>query len=48
MRLDWADVWRVVDYIEVTAGKSKTRQRRLVEICPALAVSPPIRVLTIA
>ena len=37
MRLDWADVWRVVGHIEVTAGKSKTRQRRLVEICPALA-----------
>jgi integrase len=36
MRLDWADVWRVPGYIEVTAGKSKTRQRRLVEICPAL------------
>jgi integrase len=37
MRLDWADVWRVPGNIEVTAGKSKTRQRRLVEICPALA-----------
>ena len=37
MRLDWADVWRVAGHIEVTAGKSKTRQRRLVEICPALA-----------
>jgi integrase len=38
MRLDWADVWRVAGHIEITAGKSKTRQRRLVEICPALAV----------
>ena len=36
MRLDWADVWRVPGHIEITAGKSKTRQRRLVEICPAL------------
>jgi integrase len=37
LRLDWADVWRVRGHIEVTAGKSKTRQRRLVEIVPALA-----------
>ncbi len=37
LRLDWNDVWRVPGHIEVTAGKSKTRQRRLVEICPALA-----------
>jgi integrase len=37
LRLDWADVWRVAGHIEVTAGKAKTRQRRLVEICPALA-----------
>ncbi|MDE3068439.1 MAG: hypothetical protein KGJ60_12955 [Verrucomicrobiota bacterium] len=36
LRLDWQDVWRVPGHIEVTAGKSKTRQRRLVEICPAL------------
>jgi integrase len=35
-RLDWADVWRVPGHIEVTAAKSKTRARRLVEICPAL------------
>ena len=35
MRLDWADIWRVAGHIEITAGKSKTRQRRLVEICPA-------------
>jgi integrase len=37
LRLDWADVWRVKKHIEVTAAKSKTRARRLVEICPALA-----------
>jgi integrase len=37
MRLDWADVWRVAGHIEVTARNAKTRQRRLVEICPALA-----------
>jgi integrase len=37
MRLDWADVWRVEGHIEITARQAKTRQRRLVEICPALA-----------
>ncbi len=37
IRLTWADVWRVPGHLEVTALKSKTRQRRLVEICPALA-----------
>ncbi len=36
-RLDWADVWRIPGHIEVTSAKSKTRQRRLVEICPALS-----------
>jgi integrase len=36
LRLDWADVWHVDGHIEVTAGKSKTRQRRLVEMVPAL------------
>ncbi len=47
MRLDWADVWRVRGHIEVTAGKSKTRQRRLVGICPALAAwLEPCRKLT--
>ena len=37
MRLDWANVWRIEGHIEVTASKAKTRQRRLVGICPALA-----------
>jgi len=47
LHLDWADVWRVPKHIEITAGKSKTRQRRLVEICPALAAwLEPFRTLT--
>jgi integrase len=37
LRLTWQDVFRVAGHIEITAGKSKTRQRRLVEVCPALA-----------
>ena len=37
VRLDWQDVWRVPRHIEIAAIKAKTRQRRLVEICPALA-----------
>jgi integrase len=36
LRLSWEDVWRVQGHIEITAGKSKTRQRRLVEIGSAL------------
>ena len=36
MRLDWSDVWRVEGHVEVTARNAKTRQRRLIEICPAL------------
>jgi integrase len=47
LRLDWADVWRVPGHIEITAGKAKTRARRLVEICPALAAwLEPFRTLT--
>jgi integrase len=36
LRLDWQDVWRVPGHVEVASGKAKTRQRRLVTICPAL------------
>jgi integrase len=36
MRLDWADLWRYKGHIEILAEKSKTRQQRLVTICPAL------------
>ena len=37
MRLDWRDVFGIPGHVEVSSSKSKTRQRRLVEICPALA-----------
>ena len=37
LRLTWEDARRVEGHIEITAGKAKTRQRRLVEIVPALA-----------
>ena len=36
LRLDWHDVLGIPGHIEVSTSKSKTRQRRLVEICPAL------------
>ncbi len=36
LRLEWSDVWRRAGYIEITRGKAKTRQRRLVPLCPAL------------
>jgi integrase len=36
LRLDWAEIWRIEGHIEVGREKAKTRQRRLVEICPAL------------
>ena len=37
LTLDWADINRTPGFIEITAQKSKTRKRRLVEICPSLA-----------
>ncbi len=37
LRLEWTDVWRVEGHIEVSAKNAKTRQRRLVEMVPALA-----------
>jgi len=37
LRLTWEDTRRVEGHIEITSGKAKTRQRRLVEIVPALA-----------
>ena len=37
LRLDWQDVFRVPGHVEISQSKSKTRNRRLVEICPALA-----------
>jgi integrase len=37
LRLDWADVWRVQDKVEISDRIAKGRQRRLVTICPALA-----------
>jgi integrase len=37
LRLDWADVWRVQEKVEIGARIAKGRQRRLVTICPALA-----------
>ncbi len=40
LRLTWEDTRRTEGHIVVTAGKSKTRQRRLVEIVPAMARWP--------
>lgn len=37
MQLTWQDVFGTPGHITVTASKSKTRSRRLVEIVPALA-----------
>jgi integrase len=37
LRLEWEDVWRVEGHIEISQTKSKTRSRRLITICPALA-----------
>jgi integrase len=37
LRLNWHDVFKIPDHVEVASAKSKTRSRRLVEINPALA-----------
>jgi integrase len=37
LRLTWQEVFGIPGHIEVTSAKSKTRQRRLVEVCPSLA-----------
>ncbi len=36
LRLVWRDVFGISGHVEVSRSKSKTRQRRLVEICPSL------------
>lgn len=36
-RLTWQDVFGTAGHVGISATKSKTRSRRLVEICPALA-----------
>lgn len=36
LRLDWREVFGIAGHIEISSSKSKTRQRRLVEICAAL------------
>jgi integrase len=36
LRLDWRHVFGIPGYIEVSAAAAKTRQRRLVEMCPSL------------
>ena len=36
LRLDWREVFGIAGHIEISSSKSKTRQRRLVVICPAL------------
>jgi integrase len=37
LRLTWANVFGIPGHVEITAQNAKTRRRRLVEICPALA-----------
>jgi integrase len=36
LRLTWEDVFRIPGHIEISAVKSKTRSRRLVQLCPSL------------
>jgi integrase len=37
VRLTWEDVFKVEGHVEISSAKSKTRSRRLVTVCPALA-----------
>ena len=37
LRLTWENVFGIPSHIEITAQNAKTRRRRLVDICPALA-----------
>jgi integrase len=37
LRMTWENVFGIPGHIEITAQNAKTRRRRLVEICPALA-----------
>ena len=37
LRLTWENVFSIPGHVEITAQNAKTRRRRLVEICPALA-----------
>ena len=37
LRMTWANVFGIPGHVEITAQNAKTRRRRLVEICPALA-----------
>jgi hypothetical protein len=36
-RMTFEEVFRRPDYIEIKAGEAKTRRRRLIDVCPALA-----------
>jgi integrase len=37
LRLTWENVFSIPGHVEITAQNAKTRRRRLVEVCPALA-----------
>lgn len=37
LRLTWENVFSIPGHVEITAQSAKTRRRRLIEICPALA-----------
>ncbi len=37
LRLTWANVFGIPGHVEITAQNAKTRRRRLIDICPALA-----------